>query len=390
MESPLVNLIGARKQALPVAAAILAAATWASPLAAQEPSTELPEKSSGREHVVRKGDTLWDLANFYLSNPFHWPQIYEANRATITDPHWIYPNDRIIIPGLPTAVADGVLTAVSGATGETVEAVDPRLVNRTRFYRSTSAQEELDAANEAFEADGGLRVAAVQPKEFYAAPWLADRGKLDIRGELVRVRGRTGGGMDRLAQSVHPFDIVYLRYSGKNRPEVGDRLVMIREGRSFGRWGKVFEPTAVVEVQELAKDVMTAKVVEQFGRLGPGDKAIPEVEFPGVAPGRAQPIDGGPEAKLLGFLDEQPVYDPSDPGFINLGRKDGLVLGDELVVLMPQQRAGGGYYERLPEDQIARLRVIRVEEETATVRLIHIDQPSIRSGLPVRLVAKMP
>ena len=48
-------------------------------------------------HIVETGDTLWDLGNKYLGNPFSWPQIWELNQW-ITDPHWIYPGDHLVIP----------------------------------------------------------------------------------------------------------------------------------------------------------------------------------------------------------------------------------------------------------------------------------------------------
>lgn len=51
-------------------------------------------------HVVRRGDTLWDLSDNYYGNPWQWPRIWGQN-PQITNPHWIYPGDqvRMLAPG---------------------------------------------------------------------------------------------------------------------------------------------------------------------------------------------------------------------------------------------------------------------------------------------------
>ncbi|MCL2208328.1 MAG: LysM peptidoglycan-binding domain-containing protein [Fibromonadales bacterium] len=46
---------------------------------------------------VQKGDTLWDLSEEYLKDPFLWPDLWKAN-PHIEDAHWIYPGDSICFP----------------------------------------------------------------------------------------------------------------------------------------------------------------------------------------------------------------------------------------------------------------------------------------------------
>jgi hypothetical protein len=45
-------------------------------------------------HVVRKGDTIWDLCDSYYQNPWGWPKVWSYN-PQVVNPHWIYPGDQI-------------------------------------------------------------------------------------------------------------------------------------------------------------------------------------------------------------------------------------------------------------------------------------------------------
>ena len=58
----------------------------------------LPIRAQDEEvvHTVKKGDTLWDISNKYMKTPWNWPLIWSNNEA-ITNPHLIYPGDKVII-----------------------------------------------------------------------------------------------------------------------------------------------------------------------------------------------------------------------------------------------------------------------------------------------------
>jgi len=76
--------------------ALLTVATYA---AAQSLRSDHPDT-----YVVKRGDTLWDIAGKFLQRPWLWPEIWQAN-PQIRNPHLIYPGDIISLAYLDRVTA---------------------------------------------------------------------------------------------------------------------------------------------------------------------------------------------------------------------------------------------------------------------------------------------
>jgi LysM repeat protein len=88
-------------------AAVATAPTARSAAAAAATSTAREATvSAGSVHVVLKGDTLWGVSAREMHDPTLWPTLFAENRGKpqpgglplLTDPHWIYPGQDLVVP----------------------------------------------------------------------------------------------------------------------------------------------------------------------------------------------------------------------------------------------------------------------------------------------------
>ncbi len=81
------------------------------PPPAPEPPAEVRVNDAVPDrYVVKKGDTLWDIAARFLKDPWLWPKIWHVN-PEIRNPHLIYPGDVILlhwVDGKPYLTLEGV------------------------------------------------------------------------------------------------------------------------------------------------------------------------------------------------------------------------------------------------------------------------------------------
>lgn len=85
-------------------------------------------------YVVVKGDTLWDISERFLNDPWHWPTLWGVN-PQIANPHLIYPDDTltlVFIDGEPRLVVKPLIRQSPAgrvqAKSDAIPAIDLALI----------------------------------------------------------------------------------------------------------------------------------------------------------------------------------------------------------------------------------------------------------------------
>lgn len=329
------------------------------------------------KHTVKRGDTLWDIAKFYLKDPFRWPEVFHANTDIVKNPHWIYPGQVLTIDG--SAVKPEV-AARADSNGFVVAQIQTRAQSPTVFAEHQATVDERLAAATAIPP-----ALTVRPGEYEAAPYVVD-------GRAHLETGRVIGPVDRPALGLASdagfrlFDRIYITVpAGVN---VGDRVVVARTDETVADLGRIVEPRAIMRIDSLgANSRAIGVIVKQFGTVVP-DQSI-------VLPGRSfeststRPIPGSyPLTAKLAWIQGSPRL-PSVQTYVILaaGEAKGVRPGDQFTLLSDEQFSDG---TRAPLTATARVTVIRVTPFGASGIIVHQTQPEIKTGMPSRLTAKMP
>jgi chemotaxis protein MotB len=162
-------------------------------------------------------------------------------------------------------------------------------------------------------------------------------------------------------------DVLYLRLKNPGNVAFGDLFTIYR------RPHKVFHPVtgqymghlvnrlAVVQVNEVHKDLTTVQIVRAYAAVSPGDPvmkfALPTDEGEAVG----HPSGGDVEGRVVEFqsnLGTMNMVAQTNIVYLDRGREDGVRPGDRMDIV----RSGGS----LPQRVVGELKVLSIEDRTAT------------------------
>jgi LysM domain len=333
-------------------------------------------------HLVRRGDTLWDLCNHYYQNPYAWPKVWSYN-PQIANPHWIYPGDQV---RLTSATGGGSMQALALGNRKTATLGGG---GGMALRHSTLSRDTVFLRDQGYIGD---------PKR-------------DVWGELV--------GSDEEQMMLADGNHVVLMLRSDVNVAKGQELTVFNSVRQPEKVaGARRPPGEIVAIRgtvkiidfnpetHLARAMLTESVdvVERGSKVGPVGR-----RFDVVPPVKTS---AKVSARVLTSIYPNVYIARDQIAFLDKGSEDGLLQGSRLFVLRkgdawhaslttsaPMQRrrmlinspeeAGdedtplSDKEDKFPEDTIAELRVLRTEKYSSIALVVESKREVVSGDLAV-------
>lgn len=296
------------------------------PVHAQKPASE--------EYVVQEKDTLWDISDTKLQDPFLWPKLWNVN-PHINNPDLIFPGERIIIPSREELMK--MLAPVAEELKET-----PKPVVKMELFppkESMPAAEKTDAPSTTVH-----KKYLIDKNLYISLGWISD--KFPGIGKIVSTPdGREITGRDDIVYVDISSDKVLSNLGLQEKPSLmvsrsedsQSRFLIIRDVKtvkhpvSNRKVGHLIRVTGVLELIGTDAGTPKARIIRSFEDIQVGDGLIPYRETdPPVAPESAR------TPKINGYIIEslfaKELSAEGDIVFIDKGQNDGLETGDILTI----------------------------------------------------------
>ncbi|WP_243040449.1 LysM peptidoglycan-binding domain-containing protein [Dyella sedimenti] len=281
-------------------------------------------------YTVRKGDTLWAISARFLSKPWLWPEIWQAN-PQVQNPHLIYPGDVLnlsFINGPRLTLQPRV-----HAEGEAVPAIPLEqlrmFLKEMRVLNSNEVKalpyvvgfEEADLRGTVgknvyvrkLQAEPGQRFAIVRPTQTFR----------DFNGKAGR-----DGGSDLVA---HPLDS---DVSMVRTPWHED----FRADGHYGRGEDIGTEVSVIGTAEVLRtgDPTTLLLLDSTLEIRKGDRLLPiddKPYDPYYYPHAPKSVPAN--ARVIAFADAYDAVGPRQVVALNIGAQDGVENGQTYSVFQP-------------------------------------------------------
>lgn len=351
--------------AQPVTSATYTAVVPRAPLNPDQVDSDAP-----RTYTVVRGDTLWDISDRFLKEPWLWPTIWEYN-PQIQNPHLIYPGDEVAleyINGVPTLVISRDGKRITGANGVANGVVNAG-GNRTRLSPRIR-EESLDDAIPMIPAD------AIQ--SFLVNPKVVDMATLNSTPYVV-------GNYDGRLTSAVGHQIYVRGNISREQPKYGiyRKSKALKDPDSNKILG--YEITHVAEAKLLhLGDPSTLVITNNKMETIAGDLLLPVTgESVAHAYIPRMPVING-EARIISLVDAISQSGRNQVVVVNLGASSGMQTGDVLAV----ETRGGSFIDPRGRGGFERIKMPSTRTGVVMVFKVYDDVSYalvMESNLPVKM-----
>ena len=305
-------------------------------------------------YIVKKGDTLWDIANYFFKTPHKWLKIWEKN-LYISNPDLIYPGNEIWF-NVQQKKKSGGLTVVHP---------QPQVINKP--------VEKLEKP-----IDTSKLLTALARQDFIQSDAVEGVGYiLDSQDDRINF-GANDSLYLKMNQSASDGDLFDVFRTGDpiTDPESGDVV------------GVLVNHLGLIEIRSESGGIHRGVVLQTFEELSRGDRLKPAKKTNTQI--TASHPSGNVVGKVLYIRNNAAEAGQNQVIGISLGASDGLKPGTALSI----HRAGrmvadhvSGDDATLPEEKIGEMLVL-VAQGNASLALVTESTASINIGDAVRNKAK--
>lgn len=335
-----------------------------------QPTPQAQREKTG-PYIIKEGDTLWDISNAFLRDPFLWPLLWKAN-PYITNPDLIYPGNKLAIPSLAPIERAMEMPEEKAAEekmaeerpADVAETRAPEVSEYRRPRRAVRRAEPEEAAQE--EAPSGPRL--LLPEE--AAVPIIDKYAMLNAGfvDTEETDDRIVGSLE--SKTIFAYDdIVYINVSSMPEANVGDKFTIYETlkkvkhpvtGDNFGRLIKVLGILQVTARD--SPEALTARITISFDAIEMGSLITPYQE-PSLVYEPSEKQQKDITGYILEVVDGRTVNAQLDVVYLDKGSLDGINPGDRFNVYIEQEGKSGF---DLPRKVIGEIQVFLTKDRTST------------------------